>query len=407
MALYSSRASQANSLPRYLTDERLYGQVMASTPSATRFYRPELDVVRFLAFALVFLHHTLPPASNPNIVHILKDFAPYLDVLTEACGFGLSLFFTLSAFLICELLLRERAAAGTVHVRQFYTRRILRIWPLYYLGLAMGLVWAYLPGHDHNGAFQMGWFAIFLGAWHAALRIGPAPANPFNSLWSISVEEQFYAFAPWITKYFSRKFIYAFCFALVFVTNSCLYYSGRTQVPNDKIWYNSLVQFECFAGGMLLCLILRGRLPTIAMPLRVTLLAGCGCCWFLASGLHTQFQYPFTNPGAWALIGEYALGLSGCLLILVAFLGLDAGLWPRWVIYLGRISFGLYVYHELALDIISASLPHAASLTSALASVKLSLAIGLNIAMAALSYRYLEAPFLRMKKRQSIIQSTL
>jgi peptidoglycan/LPS O-acetylase OafA/YrhL len=127
----------------------------------------------------------------------------------------------------------------------------------------------------------------------------------------------------------------------------------------------------------------------------------------LASGLHTQFQYPFTNPGAWALIGEYALGLSGCLLILVAFLGLDAGLWPRWVIYLGRISFGLYVYHELALDIISASLPHAASLTSALASVKLSLAIGLNIAMAALSYRYLEAPFLRMKKRQSIIQSTL
>jgi hypothetical protein len=63
--------------------------------------------------------------------------------LTKSRGFGLQLFFVLSAFLIYELLMRERETTGAVSVKQFYIRRILRIWPLYYLGGALGFLYQF------------------------------------------------------------------------------------------------------------------------------------------------------------------------------------------------------------------------------------------------------------------------
>jgi peptidoglycan/LPS O-acetylase OafA/YrhL len=157
---------------------------------------------------------------------------------------------------------------------------------------------------------------------------------------------------------------------------------------------------------MLLCLTLKGRLPSIVGWQRLTLLAGSVCCWFVASEYQSRFHYPFKNPGAWTLIGEYALGTSGCLLFLIGFLGIDSKVWPAWIVYLGRISFGLYVFHELALETISRLFPQAATPTSALAIVKAALAVGLNIAMATLSFHFLEMPFLRIKKRLAVIRSS-
>jgi peptidoglycan/LPS O-acetylase OafA/YrhL len=196
-------------------------------------------------------------------VHSRLQCIPAFSAFSDACDFGLSLFFTLSAFLICELLLREREATGTVGVKQFYIRRILRIWPLYYLGVALGVGAAFLPGAEPGSAIKMGWFAIFMGAWFCATH--GALLNPANVLWSISVEEQFYLFAPWIIKYFSRKLLYAFCLAIILVANATLFYLGRVGALNFAIWFNSPVQFECFAGGILLCLVLRGRLPRFAI----------------------------------------------------------------------------------------------------------------------------------------------
>src|ERR1035438_8186009 len=102
---------------------------MGAPAPSSRFYRPELDVVRFIAFLLVFFHHTLLRADDIRIDHLLGGLVPAYVAISWAGGFGLSLFFTLSAFLICELDLKERQTAGTVSVKRFYIRRILRIWP--------------------------------------------------------------------------------------------------------------------------------------------------------------------------------------------------------------------------------------------------------------------------------------
>lgn len=380
--------------------------------SPSRFYRPELDVVRFIAFLFVFLHHTLPDGNDPRVSALPSSIITILDATTKACSFGLSLFFTLSAFLICELLLREREAAGTVGVKQFYFRRILRIWPLYYLGLALGAVVAFLPGGHPADIITMGWFVIFMGAWRIAIH--GTLSNPMNVLWSISVEEQFYLFAPWIVKYWSRKVLSVFCVMLTVIVNGWLVYLSHVSASDRRIWFDTFVHFECFAAGMLLCLALHGRLPKIALWHRLILLTCAWSCWFFATyWLRIRF-HGSVNPGDWRLISGYVLAAVGSVLVLVAFLGITPKLLPAWAIYLGRISFGLYVFHDFAIYITgfllighraTVAIPYHLLRICLSGGLDLVLSLGLTVLIAAVSYRYFETPFLKMKKRHSVIES--
>jgi peptidoglycan/LPS O-acetylase OafA/YrhL len=302
------------------------------------------------------------------------------------------------------LLLREREREGKVSVKQFYIRRILRIWPLYYLALALGLVVAFLPHGDPSDPRMIGWFAIYMGAWYYALH--GFPYNPVGPLWSISVEEQFYLFAPWTVKYLSRRSLYEFCAVLIAVSNGWLYYFGKVSAENYRIWANSFVEFEYFAFGILLCLVLRGRVPTLAIWMRIAGIAAGWFCWFYAGfGLHGYFGLHET-PGSWTLIGIYALPALGSVLIIFALLGTNPKLLPGWAVYLGRISFGLYAYHEFAILITNRVLiGHLASITSPIALLKIGIELGLTMLMAALSYRFYETPFLKLKKRHTVIES--
>jgi peptidoglycan/LPS O-acetylase OafA/YrhL len=120
------------------------------------------------------------------------------------------------------------------------------------------------------------------------------------------------------------------------------------------------------------------------------------------------------NPGSWSLICGYALATLGSVLVLVAFLGVRSTLLPGWAIYLGRISFGLYVYHEFAIYLTDRLINrHLASTKDGIINslkgpiylLSVGIALGLTVLFAALSYRYFETPFLKMKKRHSVIQS--
>src|SRR5271167_4601165 len=89
----------------------------------SRFYRPELDVLRLLAFTMVFLDHMLPYDG------VFSD-GGWLGSFRYAGGFGVCVFFMLSSFLITDLLEREHEVTQTIQLRAFYVRRVLRIWPL-------------------------------------------------------------------------------------------------------------------------------------------------------------------------------------------------------------------------------------------------------------------------------------
>jgi len=371
----------------------------ASESSTGRYYRPELDVIRFIAFSFVFAHHVLPGGGEDHRYNIPRSF----HAASEACAFGLSLFFTLSAFLICELLLRERAKYGRVEVKQFYIRRILRIWPLYYMALAIGAVVALSPLGNRTDLVKIGWFAIFLGSWQTALH--GFIRNPISPLWSISVEEQFYLFVPWVVKFVTRKMLYVFCVFFVLLSNVSLFYLVGISAKDEMIWANSLVQFECFATGVFLCLVLHGRVPSFPIWQRFIVFVMGWACWFF-SILELDTLDVLGRCTSWALMEGYALASLGSMLMLLAFLGVDAKFLPGWAIYLGRISFGLYVFHFFAMFITGKFLiGHFTAIRYPILVLKGIIVLGLTILMAMLSYRYLETPFLKMKKRHAVIES--
>jgi peptidoglycan/LPS O-acetylase OafA/YrhL len=382
--------------------------------AATRhFYRPELDVVRFIAFLLVFLHHTLPYGNDLRVDHLWGKFAPVFYAATRACVFGVSLFFTLSAFLICELLLRERKMAETVCVKQFYIRRMLRIWPLYYLALALGVLVVFLPGGNHKSLAPISWFVVFLGAQRTAL--WGFLDSPIAPLWSVSVEEQFYLLAPWAIKFLNRKLLYGGCAALILLLNVWLFHLGHIRVDFARVWGDPLIQFECFAAGILLCLFLGSRLPMLGISRRLALVVGWACCWMTATyGLHIRFYHAYDDPGGWHLIAGYALVALGSVCMIVAFLGVDPRSLPAWMVYLGRISYGLYVYHGFALNITNRfplstllinRIPNYPLRVCLTAALTIGCPLALTLLMATVSYRYIEAPFLKLKRRHTIVDS--
>jgi peptidoglycan/LPS O-acetylase OafA/YrhL len=91
--------------------------------------------------------------------------------------------------------------------------------------------------------------------------------------------------------------------------------------------------------------------------------------------------------------------------MLLAFLGLSWRQLPRWAVYLGRVSFGLYVFHGVAHDLSFYIFPKTGDFHGSMFILRFFTAFGLTVAMATVSYRYIESPFLKLKKRHTIIES--
>lgn len=181
-----------------------------------RFYYPGLDGIRALAFAMVYgfhAHQFDPSAYLAGWFELPMIWL--LDPLVEGLGgptvsfrlkywlvrpfqpngwAGVQVFFVLSGFLITTLLLREKERYGRVDLRAFWVRRALRIWPLYYLVVAIGFgLLPQLGGgtsatawRERYGA-QLPAFLVFLGNW-SIIKFGQLP-DQVSILWSVCVEE--------------------------------------------------------------------------------------------------------------------------------------------------------------------------------------------------------------------------
>jgi peptidoglycan/LPS O-acetylase OafA/YrhL len=384
-------------LSNVLEDDPGTGTADAEAPKeSVRGYRPELDVVRFIAFLLVFFHHLLPiPSMEQSGWRILLS-------LYESCAMGLCLFFTLSAYLITGILLTEREDRGHISVRKFYIRRILRIWPLYFVGIASGIGIA-LMLHRASDILGFAWYLLFAGNLYCIFFgwLG----NPFVPLWTISIEEQFYLIWPWAMRWFSRRNLFLCALFVIAVANLTLFQLSLRNADTDRVvWANTLVQFEMFATGILLALAKKYLAwKNFSFGL---LLAWTGpLLWFMACYLF-HIKQPAAagraSGGAEMMIG-YALVALGCAAILHGICMIGPSSMPRWATYLGKISYGLYVYHVLAIEFSQVVLASLRGIASVAASG--ALALLLTISAAILSFNYLESPFLRLKRRFEIVHS--
>lgn len=368
------------------------------------YYRPELDALRFFAFLCVFSFHRMD--------YVPTD--PVLDAWLFRIGnigpFGVPVFFLLSAFLITELLLREREKTGRIHVKAFYVRRILRIWPLYFVAFfGLALLNHFVPGVGTDDPRAWLAFTFFAGNWYI-LHHGWI-AGSVDPLWSISVEEQFYIVIPLLAAFAGRRALQVVSYLLLGVAYvTVLLYALHPVAVDNGEWTNSFLQFQFFCAGTLLAMFLRGRLVKLTFPLRIAGFVLGFACWFTAL-LYFKVQSWEPHPTPAGAVAGWLLVLAGSVIFFLSTLGTPERFVPRWLSYLGRISYGLYIVHSLVFFLVfEKSLPllrrHFLGLILP-ASVRdyfwTLIVLLLSIALASLSYRYFERPFLRLKERFTFV----
>jgi peptidoglycan/LPS O-acetylase OafA/YrhL len=358
------------------------GIVSVATPKAKKsyFYRPELDCLRFFAFMAVFVHHTMPRSIEFYSDHHLPTS---LSNVANAGAFGVDLFFCLSAYLITELLLREKEEVGHLNVKSFYIRRILRIWPLYFTFLLFGFGLTFVDPTQHFSAVQLMMFLLLAGNWASAITVINSVVAP---LWSVSVEEQFYLFWPLVIRKATRRQMLIVCLGMVSVAFIWRAFVQMRMYSHDLAWNATFGHLDSMAYGILLALIgIRKHTPVWA---RVGYFLGGLSAWYLAGGIRDRDD------------SVMALAALGSISILRSVIG--ARLDNVFIVRLGVVSYGLYVYHELFLKMFNRILPSTHGWGFILWWL---FSLSCTIITALVSYRVLETPFLKLKERFAIVKS--
>jgi peptidoglycan/LPS O-acetylase OafA/YrhL len=358
---------------------------------AQSFYRPELDALRWYGAFGVFVYHTMPRGSGFYADHHFPRWiARAVSSLVTGGAYGVDLFFVLSAYLITELLRRERQRTGMIRVQHFYLRRICRIWPLYFLVLAISLAVTRFDPQQNLTWRQALAFALFSGNWLFVLN-PDAIYSVANPLWSISVEEQFYLAWPWVVKLGSIRRIACMMLAVSWLVRLTFVLSG----VHLGIWDNTLARLDPIAAGALLAVGLDGRLPRLRSATRMLFVAAGVALIGVAAALPAS-EFP-ANPWVLAL---YPMIAVGACLIVCGSLGSNVPLLTnRAVVYLGGISYGIYVFHRPCLWFVKHIYFHTYNSTVVGQFAYWAAALTLTIGVSALSKRYFESPFLRLKQR--------
>jgi peptidoglycan/LPS O-acetylase OafA/YrhL len=353
-----------------------------------RTYIRELDGIRALAVGLILLMHLFHDAEL-----VPKGFlagVPFpLRIIVIHGWLGVDLFFVLSGFLITGILLKAKGKPE--YFRGFYIRRVLRIFPLYYTILIF-LIAAY--GYTQFATywnFALGLSANLSGLVKANV---PAAAGP---MWSLAVEEQFYLFWPFVVLILSRRQLAAVAIGIMIVEPIIRCWAGTGQLTYpwcrfDGLALGSLLALWCSAPGFSSRKTL--RLAGVLAALSVTIMA---------------FAAPFGGFGEGVTstavrISEGVLMFGALIAAAIALRGapVTAILRSTPARVVAELSFCLYLVH-LPLVVLFEFLSH--SIFPAVSHLNPTILVPLRafvvlvaaLGLAALSRRYLELPFLRLK----------
>lgn len=298
------------------------------------------------------------------------------------------LFFVLSGFLITYLLLREREMTGTVSVRKFYVRRVLRIWPLYYtIILMVGFVLPLIIVNFKNPLANTPLAILMLLFQGNIAFILYYPFPPLEHLWSIAIEEQFYLFIPHIGK---RAANLVKVFVTIVVFWSALIAITQFLMPDNffTILINS-VRYDTIAIGGLFACAYYYKMPILKWIYHPV--AG----WLSVIAVVLMAVFMDNNPDL--LYTSLTCFIFGILILNVStndkfFLKLD----HPWLESGGNLSYSIYMYHPLLL-LIYYSFMYERLDSSVYQLTVYPVIIISTFILSWLSYRYFESPFLRLK----------
>jgi len=337
---------------------------------------PALDGIRAIAVFLVILYHV-------SIMRGLPVFPGPLGVLG---------FFVLSGFLITWLLLKEEDKFGSISLKGFYRRRALRIFPAFYVFWIVAVALRFLA-HPEDFPWSQAWSAFFYVSNYLHAIVHPNPDYMIHT-WSLSAEEQFYLLWPLSFLLFLKKrrtlmISLAFVIVCVWIHRIHLYAAADAK---EYITYAFDTRVDALLVGCLLALALKE-----------------GIGGWLVESVCRPFWGPVVTAlliGVSAYAGNLSMGyrlmaglaiepLLVAILICQLIVQSTSSLPWKWlntkpVVYLGRISYPLYLYHMLATH--AAGRIHGLN-TASFVIVTLCLAI----TIASCSYHFVEKPFLALK----------
>jgi peptidoglycan/LPS O-acetylase OafA/YrhL len=375
--------------------------------SERHIYFKNLNAIRFIAAAMVICHHIEFVKSHFNMPNHYENN----NMVIQAGRSGVVLFFVLSGFLITFLLLKEEEITQTIAIKKFYLRRIFRIWPLYYLIILLAfIVLPNIPFFQYPNVDNAQVWSNPLGKTLLYMAILPNIATsiygsfPFSSqTWSIGAEEQFYLIWPVLIKKIKQKWILLFWVIVTYAIVKYIILFQFQRHPTSNTWFMILgiwqsTPINCMAIGGIFSLIIFQKTELVLLIRKIIFNRVLQALVILFTALLLVIGYKSAhfNDEIYAL-------LFGIIICNMA--ANDARLFSlefSFLNYLGKISYGLYMYHNIFIVLSIAFLIKFNLFNSYLHYL---LVFVFTIFMATISYEFFEKRFINKKIKYTTVSS--
>ncbi len=372
-------------------------------------YFENLDALRFVAAFAVFVFHV-----SRDLLHFFESNAifpsfKWVAKITDKGALGVNFFFVLSGFLITYLMFWEHENRGGFSYKKFLLRRTLRIWPLYLLIVLLGfIVFPWLIA-DYETAHQPLNYLLFLANFDEIKHGAFDSINFLTSPWSIAVEEQFYVVWGLVGLFFlrpmqnSKKVVRFFIFGLLVIS---LFFRIVNLEDARVLYYHTLSVMPDLLLGCLLAMLWYEN-PALFQKMRTW--KSWQIVLIYISGLLCVFAKNIIFQRELIVLERYVIALFFAFVIadqIVHHRKIPLRMFHAVALKLGKISYGLYMYHLVVLYLVNKywfSQLNLAGMSAVfcglMALIYLVVSWLLVVLISVVSYRFFELPFLRIKER--------
>lgn len=361
-------------------------------------YFDNLDALRGIACLSVLFFHIPSFLAIDQKSEIFRYISIILSFNGQGGKLGVFFFFTLSGFLISYLLFSELATARKISIINFYIRRLLRIWPLYFLVLFIGF---FLSGWissglkiDYHETANLFYYISFASNFDVIYN--SLPVNKIlGTVWSVAIEEQFYLIWPWLFFIFHpKKIIYAFVIFFLIALTFIIHNSSKS----DIIYYHTIscslylsfgaiVAFVAFFYGNFLV----SKLEKVSIYGNLLIYVVSIVILFLNNQILEIFY-----PWLW-MSKVFSTIFFSYVIIEQIYSNTSVMKLGRFKIlnFTGKLSYGLYILHMCSIYIVY----YIAMQYKMHFLLQILLVLLISYLLSFVSYYYFEKPFITLKKK--------
>ncbi len=370
-------------------------------------YFANLDILRFIAAFMVVIAHAYEGWCGwwgyPGFMSVdgdhktLSSFGNYANTVIKNGGFGVDVFFLISGFLITYILLAEKDLTGKIDIKKFFIRRGFRIWPLYFLLIAVTpfiVSWLNKPSPDYlsTALFYNNFHSMTTGNWE----------YPFAHFWSICVEEHFYLVWPFLVAFIPNRYLLNTFWTVLFISVFARFGFNLYGKGFYYMYLHTLSRMDVLAIGAIGAYMYFNKSLRFTIPKYVRI-----ALYFLFIVVYASEPYNIYDGMFLACFRKYfyvaviAIGMSNFLLNPDALISFKK---KNVFHYLGKVSYGVYMYSNILIAIIIEKIIAPYNMVNMYLYFFLNIA--LTIIISIISYELFEKQFLKLKTRFEVVKTS-